>query len=182
MKPDITSYNQVPIIKFYEDDAYSAKPIKDLVWASEVALLESKIELEDDILGIIDTPQEMSILEWKQGITIYKETKSDPMNDGHQAMIRYWNFYLLREQNAYYRVRYNLMTIIGEVGGVMGVVTTVIAFLLGPCTYQKHELTVLSELEKKNNKSTLVIPKFASLKFILYDLKLNLRRLGLWPK
>ena len=86
---------EAPVIKFYEDDAYSSKPFKGTVWASEIALLESKIELEDDILGIIDTPKELSILEWKQGITIYKERSSDPMNVGHQPMIRYWNFYLL---------------------------------------------------------------------------------------
>ena len=64
-------------------------------------------------------------------------------------MLRYWNFILSREQNAYFRVRYNIMAIIGEVGGVMGVVNAVFAFLLTPCTYQKHELTVLSELEKR---------------------------------
>ena len=38
---------------------------------------ESKMELEDDILGIIDGPVDHHILEWVRGITIYKESKID---------------------------------------------------------------------------------------------------------
>ena len=80
------------------------------------------------------------------------------------------------------------MTIIGEVGGVMGLITVVLGFLLRPCTYQKHELTVLEQLNKRdghkcnNLKDLSEIPRFASFKFILHDLKLSLRNLGLWPK
>ena len=135
VKPDLTTYEKTPITRYFQDVTYSSKPIKDLVEASEIYLKESKIELEDDILGIIDVPVDHYILEWVQGITIFKESKIDPLNKVHTPLIKYWNFMLSREQNAYFRVRYNMMTIIGEVGGVMGLVTTVFAFILTPCTF-----------------------------------------------
>ena len=82
-----------------------------------------------------------------------------------------------------------MMTIIGEVGGVMGLLTIAFAFVLTPCTYQKHELTVLKELEKRSSghkceklAGNVEIPNFASFRFIVHDLKQFLRGLGLWPK
>ena len=70
-------------------------------------------------------------------------------------MIRYWNFYLSKEQNAYFRVRYNLMQAIGEVGGIMGVFGTVLVYILMPCYYYKNEVEVMLELENrtKNHNS-----------------------------
>ena len=64
VKPDLTNYDKEPITKYYSDVDYSVKPVKDLVMASEIYLKESRIELEDDIIGIIDVPIEMDILEW----------------------------------------------------------------------------------------------------------------------
>lgn len=42
--------------------------------ANEFLLKESKIELEDSTFGLIDTEEEIEILEFDQGITIYKKS------------------------------------------------------------------------------------------------------------
>ena len=80
-----------------------------MVHATEIYLKQSLIELEDDTYGIFDDPKELVFLEWQKGIQVRKRSDSDPMNKDHMSMIRYWNMYLSKEQNEYYRVRYNLM-------------------------------------------------------------------------
>ena len=68
-----------------------------MTWGAEILLKESKIEVEDDVLGIIDTPKILGILEWVQGLTFYKRPGIDEMKIEHTNMIRYWNFILSRE-------------------------------------------------------------------------------------
>ena len=75
------------------------------------------------------------------------------------------------------------MTILGDVGGVMSIIYSVISFLLIPCRYQKHDLVVLKEFQRKNKVSNPIeIPNFASLRLMFFDLKNYFRRLGLFPK
>ena len=56
-KPSLTDYSGVPINKFYTYTDYTTKPITDLVMAKEFFIKESVIELEDGILGLIDTTE-----------------------------------------------------------------------------------------------------------------------------
>lgn len=41
------------------------------------------------------------------------------------------------------------MEAIGEVGGIMGVVGTVLVYILMPCYYYKNEIEVMMELENR---------------------------------
>ena len=66
--------------KFYTYTDYTSKPITDLVIANEILIKESVIELEDSTFGLIDTETEIDMLEFTEGITIYKESISDALN------------------------------------------------------------------------------------------------------
>ena len=103
-------------------------------------------------------------------------------------MIRYWNFYLSREQNAYYRVRYTVMMVIGEVGGVMSVVGSFLFYILKPLYYKRNELQVMLELEKKKTQRLeaftqmkVKIPSFISVRFMFFDMAHFLRKRGIFP-
>lgn len=94
-------------------------------------------------MGIIDIPKVLNLLEWTKGVDLYKQNIDDPLNKAHTSMVRYWNFYLTQERNIYFRVRYNLMRAIGEVGGVLGMFSALLAYLLKPFYYNKNELEVM---------------------------------------
>lgn len=105
-------------------------------------------------------------------------------------MIRYWNFYLSREQNAYYRVRYTVMMVIGEVGGVMSVAGSILFYILKPFYYKRNELQVMLELEKKRTQRQeqnltqlkVKIPSFISLRFMIFDAANYFRKRGIFPQ
>ena len=110
--------------------------------ANEFLLKESKIELEDSTLGLIDTEVEIEILEFDQGITIYKKSTLDTLNANHTEFIKYYNFLLTRERGLYFRQRYNFMIILGEVGGTYTFISSICVLLLVPFTYERHHLKV----------------------------------------
>ena len=64
-------------------------------------------------------------------------------------MLLYWNFLLEREQFAYYRIRYNLMSILEKVGGIMSCISVVMLFIMKPCYYKRHNMVVLQEYERR---------------------------------
>ena len=99
-------------------------------------------------MGILDHPVNLDLLEWKRSLDIIKKSVDDPMNKSHTPMLRYWNFYLTREQNIYFRVRYNLMGVIGEVGGIMGLLGSITFYLLTPLYYKKNEMEVYREFKR----------------------------------
>lgn len=154
-------------------------------------LKESKIELQDDTVGIFDTPTMVNILEWVRGSKLVKNGASDPLNVDHQPMIRYWNFVLNQEQNIYARDRYNFLAIVEEAGGVMGFITALLFYMLRPMYYKRNELEVLLELEKMKNSSKKdqsevlsaeKLPDYISFKLLFLDIKEFLRGIKLWPK
>lgn len=51
--------------------------------ATEFLIKESSIELEDSTFGLIDTEVEINVLEYTQGITIFKQAGIDPLNTDH---------------------------------------------------------------------------------------------------
>ena len=97
-------------------------------------------------------------------------------------MMLYWNFLLEREGIAYYRVRYNLLNIFEKVGGLMSCITVAMFYLMKPCYYKKHAMTVLREYEKKGlcrdvNHATVrnQLPlDISPIRLFLYDVKLHL--------
>ena len=117
--------------------------------ANEFLLKESGIELEDSTFGLIDTEVEINLLEFTQGITIYKQSVQDSLNQEHTEFIKYYNFLLTRERGQYFRQRYNFMIILGEVGGTYTFITSIIVFLLIPFTYERHNLKVFKEFQKR---------------------------------
>ena len=117
--------------------------------ANEFLLKESGIELEDSTFGLIDTELEINLLEFTQGITIYKQSVQDSLNQEHTEFIKYYNFLLTRERGQYFRQRYNFMIILGEVGGTYTFITSIVVFLLIPFTYERHNLKVFKEFQKR---------------------------------
>ena len=117
--------------------------------ANEFLIKESGIELEDSTFGLIDTEVEINLLEFTQGITIYKQSVQDSLNQEHTEFIKYYNFLLTRERGQYFRQRYNFMIILGEVGGTYTFITSIIVFLLIPFTYERHNLKVFKEFQKR---------------------------------
>lgn len=117
--------------------------------ANEFLIKESGIELEDSTFGLIDTEVEINLLEFTQGITIYKQSVQDSLNQEHTEFIKYYNFLLTRERGQYFRQRYNFMIILGEVGGTYTFITSIVVFLLIPFTYERHNLKVFKEFQKR---------------------------------
>ena len=68
----MTDYNETvdPIVRYWEEIEYTTKPVDNLVHATEIYLKQSKIELEDDVLGIFDNPDRLDLLEWYKGIQL----------------------------------------------------------------------------------------------------------------
>lgn len=149
IKPNLMEYQKKPLIDAYYDVTYKTKSLIGFVEAEEIHLRESEVELEDDLLGIFDSPINLELLEWMRSIDIVKKSTDDPMNK-HAPMLRYWNFYLTREQGIYFRVRYNLMGVIGEVGGIMGLLGSIAYYLLKPLYYKKNEMEVYHEFKRMN--------------------------------
>lgn len=85
------------------------------------------------------------MLEYETGVEIYKSSADDPLNKDHAPMVRYFNFLLKRERAAYFRQRYNLMDILGEVGGAQAFLAAICIFLIIPFTYKRHGLKVLKQ-------------------------------------
>lgn len=117
--------------------------------ANEFLIKESGIELEDSTFGLIDTEVEIPMLEFNHGISFYKQSVQDSLNQEHTDFIKYYNFLLTRERGKYFRQRYNFMIILGEVGGTYTFITSIIVFLLIPFTYERHHLKVFKEFQKR---------------------------------
>ena len=135
----------MPVNSFYTYADYTTKPITDLVMAKDILLKESVIELEDSTFGLIDTEEEIEIIEFEHGMSIYKKSVQDPLNSNHTNFIKYYNFLLTRERGKYFRQRYNFMNILGEVGGTQAFITSILVLLLIPFTYERHNLKVYKE-------------------------------------
>ena len=71
--------------------------------ANEFLIKESGIELEDSTFGLIDTEVEIPMLEFNHGISFYKQSVQDSLNQEHTDFIKYYNFLLTRERGKYFR-------------------------------------------------------------------------------
>ena len=144
--------------------------------------MESFLELEDTLIGIIDEPHFVYFLNWVKGNTFYKMASEDAANTEHGEMLLYWNFLLQREGQAFYRIRYNMTSIFEKVGGLMSCIIVAMNYLMKPCYYKKHKLAVLREYEKKGlcrdiNHSSVCnhLPlEINPVKLFLYDTKVML--------
>lgn len=172
-------YETEPFIRYFVDGEYTSKAVKYLVKGQEFLLKESFIELEDNLLGLIDEPENLYFLQWVKGNEFYKKANVDAANSEHAEMLLYWNFLLEREGIAYYRIRYNLLMIFEKVGGLMSCITVAMFYLMKPCYYKKHAMAVLREYEKKGlcrdiNHATVCnqLPlNISPFRLFLYDVK-----------
>ena len=86
----------------------------------------------------------MAGVEFKnKGNEFFKKSNTDPLNKEHTEILVYYNFLLEREQFAYFRVRYNLLSILEKVGGIMSCISVAMMVIMTPCYYKKHNMAVL---------------------------------------
>ena len=179
VKPNLMQYEKEPLIKYYVDGDYTSKGNRYLARGTEYLVSQSLVELEDNLIGFMDEPKNLHFLEWVRGNTWIKDAEGDAANTEHTGMIMYWNFLLQREQSAYYRIRYNLMSILEKVGGLMSCISVLVIFLLKPCYYKKHALAMLQEYEQKglcrdenHDTSCVNLPlDISPVRLFLHDLK-----------
>lgn len=80
VKPNLKDYHKEPLVKYFVDAEYTAKAIKYYMKGKEFLFKESLVELEDDLIGIIDEPVNLHILEWTKGNEFLKKPSKDPIN------------------------------------------------------------------------------------------------------
>ena len=97
-----------------------------------------------------------STIEYFDGITFKKFDKQDPFSKGHTKMIKYYNLLYARERGIHFRKRFNLMNILGEIGGIKTVLGSFFALMLSPLYYKRHGIEVLKEYNKKQHWNRLM--------------------------
>lgn len=90
----------------------------------------NELELEDDILGLIDSTKHVEYMGMEPGI---KYTKA--RLGGKKNWIHYFNFFLVEKNRKGGRIAYTLMDVLGDIGGSLEAITLCLAFLLTPVTY-----------------------------------------------
>ena len=88
-------------------------------------------------------------------------------------MLQYWNMVLTEEQSYHERIRYKMLDIMGEVGGVTAVLMSLMWIIMYPLTYKTHHISVYKEYMKHiyegdDSKECPEYPKFLSIKYFLY--------------
>ena len=129
----------------FKDVHYATREQTDLTWGKQIFFKQSRIEVDDDIVGLNDTPLELDFLEYIQSVrTTLKPSKSDPLNK-HTDMLQFWNMLLTEDQSYHERIRYKMLEIMGEVGGVMAVLMPLMWVIMYPATYKIHHISVYKE-------------------------------------
>jgi hypothetical protein len=57
-------------------------------------------------------------------------------------MIYYWNFIMVHDGILTTRIRYNLLDILGDVGGFRGAIESILMIIFGIYNYKYHEAVV----------------------------------------
>jgi hypothetical protein len=80
---------------------------------------KNTIEVEEEALGFYDEPDEYYYLDaLTTHKTFIKPYGADSYNKNSANMIYYWNIVMIKEAHLNQRVRYTIMDILGELGGV----------------------------------------------------------------
>lgn len=75
------------------------------------------------------------------------------MNKNQTEFLQYWNVILTKESITYMRVKYKMVDLIGDVGGLLSILN-LLAFLIAlPFNYKKHEIKVYKHYKRLENKT-----------------------------
>lgn len=67
---------------------YSVRPLTDLVYGKEFFILESNVEVDDDVWGVIDEPKLFPFQEWFMSeYSIFKEPSQDHVSNDTTEML-----------------------------------------------------------------------------------------------
>ena len=146
VQPNLRNYEENgSLTTTFKDVHYATREQTDLTWGKQIFFKQSRIEVDDDIVGLNDTPLELDFLEYVQSVrTTLKPSKSDPLNK-HTDMLQFWNMLLTEDQSYHERIRYKMLEIMGEVGGVMAVLMPLMWVIMYPATYKVHHISVYQE-------------------------------------
>ena len=103
------------------------------------------IELEDDALGIIDTPDLVKYMSMEIGKTYFKGFGQDNINIEHTDLIYSFNMILMQEGNLSQRIRYNFMMVMGETGGLLSAIFSVLSGFFKFYNYKETHSVVYEE-------------------------------------
>ena len=71
-------------------------------------------------------------------------------------MLQFWNLLLTEDQSYHERIRYKMMEIMGEVGGIMSILMPLMWVIMYPLTYKIHHISVYKEfMEHKQDRDIL---------------------------
>lgn len=84
-------------------------------------------------------------------------------------MVYYANFQLSEKNTKFYRISYNLMELLGEVGGLIEMIGLLAVFLLIPFNYNLNKIMFLKDFVKKGDHQQMSKLSL-SLKFMMHDL------------
>jgi len=85
----------------------------------DIYLQKNEIEIEDSQLGFYDEPNNYTYLDDLFTNSVFtKPYGVDYFNVDKPNMLFYWNFVMIHDAQLNQRVRYTLMEILGEIGGV----------------------------------------------------------------
>jgi hypothetical protein len=98
LKPNLSdSEFTLPTFKSKKSLQYSVKTNQGLTYGRDVNLIKSSVELDDNLLGFDDIPDEFDFLESRLGNQFWKPYDLDVLNNDHPNMLFYWNFIMINE-------------------------------------------------------------------------------------
>lgn len=135
------------------DIFYSTKQPNGLTALSEYWLQKSEITLNSDRTGILDSVQNLDIIEYFPGIiNQFKKSTDDPMNGNKDDLIFYFNFIMDNTAHSYSRTHYTLIDLLKEQGGLIKQVALIAIVLMKPFTFKRHDLQIFEDHVKTHKK------------------------------
>ena len=122
---------------------YTVKTNAGKTYASNALFKYGKVEIGDSAVGIWDTPESFEYLEYHAGNHWWKNFGQDEYNLEHHDMVYYWNFILTNEMKLSQRIRYSLLEVVGEIGGLYEGMVVFMACFFYVYNYKLHEAQML---------------------------------------
>ena len=146
-KPALLDYAKAkPLFTNDKMLTYTVNPNKGMTKATEVYFRKDELELEDGLVGMIDTTENYFFLNsLDYAHEFYKPQGSDFYNKDYPPMIYYWNFVLVHEGLLHQRIRYGLFQILEQVGGVYSALIALLTMFFSLYTYKKDSAIVYRE-------------------------------------
>ena len=144
-KPGLLAFdNPRPLFENKRDMRYTVKPYAGYTMCHNVYLQKNQIELSDHKVGFYDEPAVYDYIDHMYSLNVFiKPYGNDYYNkEPHQNMLFYWNIILVHEGELNQRVRYTLIDILGEFGGVYQAVSLFTMVFFSIYSYKFHESVV----------------------------------------